>query len=237
MHPECLRLYRGVLEEPGDTLRRAILADALEECGEQARAEFVRVQLLLDAPALSGLAVDHARLVAGRRELELLRQHWHRWCFRLPFLVEHFGHGPAYLQPTVHPGRPDITQTFQGGFVSSIQVKLADLDLQTAALLFENHPVASVTLTDRQPYRQPYRHDSASFSWWPSGGSAGSHLGYPDRLPEWLFCRLRGRAGAVVDSVFYDTEVEALRDLSRACVAWGRSLAGWPEETPPASRR
>lgn len=41
---EADALYAGVLENPGDDLRRLVLADRLEEVGLSERAEFIRVQ-------------------------------------------------------------------------------------------------------------------------------------------------------------------------------------------------
>lgn len=46
-HYECgtgNALYRAILDEPGDVLRRLVMADYLEEQGEADRAEFIRLQ-------------------------------------------------------------------------------------------------------------------------------------------------------------------------------------------------
>ncbi len=46
-HYDCVTgdaLYRAILDEPGDVLRRLVFADWLEEHGQLERAEFVRIQ-------------------------------------------------------------------------------------------------------------------------------------------------------------------------------------------------
>ncbi len=50
-------LYQAVVTKPFDTLPRLVLADRLQELGEDERAEFIRVQVELDQnPPCSGSA-------------------------------------------------------------------------------------------------------------------------------------------------------------------------------------
>src|SRR5262245_57708734 len=84
---------RAIIDRPDDDLPRLVYADYLDEVGDPARAEFIRVQC-----ELAGLPEDDPRRPALEdREHELLDEHepeWlgdygriaHEWEFRRGFL-------------------------------------------------------------------------------------------------------------------------------------------------------
>ncbi len=77
---------RSIIETPGDDGPRLIYADWLDENGDPARAEFIRVQCRLatadeDAPERRDLQ---------RREYELLADHWGDWAAPLVGRVRHW---------------------------------------------------------------------------------------------------------------------------------------------------
>jgi uncharacterized protein (TIGR02996 family) len=80
--PELLSLLRGIKDNPADDSCRLILADWLEDHGEPARAEFIRVQVELSRSAED--ATGGADLRA--REQELRRRHEAEWLGPLGLL-------------------------------------------------------------------------------------------------------------------------------------------------------
>ena len=70
---------RTILDRPDDDAPRLVYADWLEERGDTARAEFIRVQI-----ELANLAADGARRVElAARERELLQRHEREWVAAL----------------------------------------------------------------------------------------------------------------------------------------------------------
>ena len=73
-------LFRTILENPDDDAPRLVFADWLEEHGEEARAEFIRVQCELAARAPG----DPRRQILQEREAQLLRLHGSAWLKGFP---------------------------------------------------------------------------------------------------------------------------------------------------------
>jgi uncharacterized protein (TIGR02996 family) len=77
-------LLRAVCENPDDDTPRLVFADWLQENGDEARAEFIRVQV--EIPMCQPGA---RRLYLTRREHDLLNEHEQKWYWPLvPFLFE-----------------------------------------------------------------------------------------------------------------------------------------------------
>jgi uncharacterized protein (TIGR02996 family) len=82
--PAARGLLRAIVEDPADDVPRLLLADVLEEAGDEARAEFIRVQCriaTLDADMMSTEDCGHPdcpgckeRRALRRRERELFKQ-------------------------------------------------------------------------------------------------------------------------------------------------------------------
>src|SRR5262245_65195916 len=73
-------LLEAIRADPADDGVRLVYADWLEENGDPARAEFIRVQL--ERARLPGW--DRRAVVLGWRERELLDDHGHRWVAEAP---------------------------------------------------------------------------------------------------------------------------------------------------------
>lgn len=233
-HPELLGLLDAVLDAPGDDGPRLVMADWLEDHGDEAQAEFIRVQCALaQLEAKSGhskitplawsckCAVCEEAKPLRRRERELLKGHALYWL--------------AALHPAVDPERCEYRQesghvvefggallgaaTFRRGFVASASLTL-DAFMAHAAELFAWHPVERVVLVDREPMAGA----ASLFGWvagdFPRAARAG--------LPPPLFLALAGHLSVGMSperTRWYDSPESANAALSAACVALGRTLA------------
>jgi len=146
-HPEYRALLAAVLAAPDDDLPRLVLADWLDENGESARAELIRVQVGIaglrgalctcdagDGPG--GYDPDCPYELWGRlkhRAVEILRAHAGRWLADLPAAFR-----PVLFSP--------LSDTFRRGFISAVAGPGPDWVVQADAILAA-HPVESVALT------------------------------------------------------------------------------------------
>src|SRR5262245_13845876 len=114
----------AILDAPDDDAPRLVYADWLDEHGDGARAEFIRLdirlgRMLSDDPARSGL----------RRQIAELRQpHFQQWVDRLPQF------------PGVH------WEAFTRGFVSVVKFETPDAYFDHARDVFAAAPVREVRL-------------------------------------------------------------------------------------------
>ncbi len=110
---------RDVLDAPDDDVPRLVFADWLDDRGDHARAEFVRVQC-----ALAKLSEDDGRLPRlAAREGQLLRRHGKGWAGPLRRLVKRW--------------------KFRRGFVEAVTVRAADF-LRHGDAIFGAAPVREV---------------------------------------------------------------------------------------------
>jgi uncharacterized protein (TIGR02996 family) len=89
--PDEIAFLHTILERPRDDAPRLVYADWLEERGDTARAEFIRVQIeLANLPP-----ADPRRAALQQRERELLAQHERAWVMALGDWVRewHFSRG------------------------------------------------------------------------------------------------------------------------------------------------
>ena len=228
-------LLDAIRAEPDDDTHRLIYADWLEEYGDEPmRAEFIRVQCeyatlhphylahevdCLDCPkciragVLSGILLTRFRI--GRNE----HPPWAKDC-------------PSVIMQTKAFG-PPIEWRWTRGFVSSISCPWAKWE-QHGPDLIARHPIERVTLTEKRPRHSPALNSGQTevWTWW-----RGVHDG-SEYLPAGIHSLLkRGRGGATagVDRYFvwldYDTEQDALDDLSQACVSFASNKARLPAIT------
>src|SRR5690242_19351884 len=113
-----------ILAHPDDDVPRLVYADWLDEHGEPARAEFIRVQVRL--AALPEGADECPEL--GRRERQLLREHRERWLEPLRGLVR--------------------DARFRRGFVEHAQFD-AETFLDHGDEAFAREPIRSVSFLER----------------------------------------------------------------------------------------
>jgi uncharacterized protein (TIGR02996 family) len=110
---------RAIIENPDDDTPRVIYADWLDEHGDTARAEFIRVQI-----ELAGLPIyDRRRPALLRREYELLNDGWPRWAAPLIGRIRRWW--------------------FLRGFVEKVRMETAHF-LEDAKMLFGHSPVCEL---------------------------------------------------------------------------------------------
>jgi uncharacterized protein (TIGR02996 family) len=241
-------LLRAACLDPADDLARLAYADACEEAGDAARAEFIRVQA--EADRLRGLITDPRDNIGtgwslprpqaddlsrlARREHQILTGSAHhryqdrhgRWSNTYAAYVWGAPQDLWHLNAKAW--------TFRRGFISQISLPLAAF-MEHAEALFRAHPLTSVTLTDREPDRGDYM--KPRFGWWTWDGDDMD----PDETwgRHWVPAALRPLLGGVLvrnhwaPGTFhrFDDADSARAALSAACVAWGRSRAGLPPLT------
>jgi uncharacterized protein (TIGR02996 family) len=110
-------LLRGVLDHPDDDAPRLVFADWLEEHGDAARAEFIRVQI--DLAILP--AGDRRGAALRKREKALLKAHRKEWLKPFDGLIDE--------------------GEFRRGFVERVTVFCDQLLTENAGTLFEIAPV------------------------------------------------------------------------------------------------
>ncbi len=240
-------LLRAILADPADDLPRLQLADLLEErngLGDAARADYIRVQLLIAQEFPDGTAClltpgfNHGagRFVKRcrcrpcslrRREWEIWRHHGCDWGIEVlrPFVEADL----AEALRTGRPIRPDYMEpapsfTWRRGVVHSLTITAADF-LAHAASVFSAQPVEAVTLTGKRPSRI----GSGIIGWHrhvlPDGPAE-------DELPSELFDRLPAAIGGGNSWGTTGGVESAQRHLSAAAVAHGRAAAGLPALAP-----
>jgi uncharacterized protein (TIGR02996 family) len=124
-------LLRAVCEQPDDDTPRLVFADWLQENGEEARAEFIRVQ-----SEAARLATDDDRLDGViRRDVELQQLYGSRWLAELPVP------DPEHIDWVKYPGGWLGGEPFDRGFACRLWVKTAGTLVACAGELFTATPV------------------------------------------------------------------------------------------------
>jgi uncharacterized protein (TIGR02996 family) len=148
-------LIAAILANPDEDTPRLALADWLDEHGDPARAEFIRVQCELarqfeaeaDLPDSFGKNLSHGgrwgmrwrphdteeRLTLLRREEELLTAHADEWRKGLPQYADNV-HTNTFVQ-------------FRRGFVGAVMAALGPF-MKSPAALWKHHPVESLMLAN-----------------------------------------------------------------------------------------
>jgi uncharacterized protein (TIGR02996 family) len=114
----------AILDAPDDDAPRLVYADWLDEHGDSARAEFIRLDIQLARTPLTN--PDQPAL--KRRASELLQPHFQEWVDRLPQF------------PGVH------WEAFTRGFVSVVKFETPDAYFDHAAEVFAAAPIREVRL-------------------------------------------------------------------------------------------
>lgn len=200
-------LHRAVLLHPDDTLARLAFADALEEQGDDIRAEFIRLQIRLDAPV--GIDSITGKMHLHRHMRDSLPERVRET--RLLFATHHgvWSGFPEALYP------PTVLWEFRRGFIEEITLPLASFTEETARALFAAQPITTVHLSDRKPQRW-----MGKYHW--SNHTADKAIGELRYIPGEI-C-----AATPEDTEPYESAEDAIAALSHACVVWGRNLVGLP---------
>lgn len=208
-------LLRGVLTGPRANLPRLVLADWLEENGQERRAKLIRKDIDGELGPLSGSALEVMLGFAAGPPLT--------FSPRQNVMGGMIGFGVSSF-------------SFSRGFVCEVSMDTADF-LANAAAVFSRHPVTTVALTDRLPDPQydltggrlVYVWNRATTEAYPG---ESHYLPWPifDELPNrrWFKSVLTPDAPPVAFSARGYTARDARSDLSAACVAYGREMAGLP---------
>ena len=248
---------RTIIDAPDDDGPRLVYADWLEEHGETARAEFIRVQCEL-AHCRDGIESCPPDSRCGRcygcvrreRAAELLQRH------RVGWLLE--------LTRAIYPDAPGSAaqlaagMTFTRGFPDHITADVATLFGDRcgpcegsgrapgiAAQLYAATPVCRVVLSDKRP-EQRSRRKNALWDWWPPLGriiEMGPHVADSARLPESLWqsvCESVGADPGQAVCCGYPTADAAHAALSAAAVKLlrlrGAQTSGRTPRPLPAER-
>ncbi len=216
--------HRAIIESPEDDAPRLIYADWLDDHGDPARAEFIRLQIELASP---GLDVDRG-FALRRREKELLDAHGDGW--REPFAAEH--------EPR-----------FSRGFISSLALTGGEL-LESGAGHLDAAPVTRVSLRGGDVggalaadlgacgflrrlrwldlYGSPLDDEEAARTLFGSphmAGLRGLHLGEGDATPGMVALLAECRAG-LRELYLWDFHSGALGDAGLAALAGHPAFAG-----------
>jgi uncharacterized protein (TIGR02996 family) len=236
--PEQTGFLRSIIENPFDDTVRLIYADWLEEHGEGARAEFIRLQFQIEKThrgkkhrgikdSLMGIPVvlDHCRCrwcALKKRERKLLEG-------TRP--VDWSGFPAGVYQPGQRPAEQGLW-VFERGFVQSITITLGGF-IYHAPAVFAATPITAVHLSDRIPQEGAF----GLWSWIGVESAIPTDPNFtvaccsrPSMIPDTLWEHLPG-------IIPYGDFNVALKALSRACVEYGRSLVRpelprleWPKE-------
>jgi uncharacterized protein (TIGR02996 family) len=242
-------LLRAILEDPADDAPRLVYADWLDEHGDIARAEFIRLQCTLARPDAPEPECDYPfpnlRAIGKftkrcrcpccrlrRREWTIWRHHGCDWQgeYLRPIVEEDVRESLATGRP-LRDGRnwldPATRCEFARGLIATICLPAAAF-FEHAAALFAAHPITSVRLTDREPGQFG---NTRRWYW----TMQTTDTTYPKHtLPPDLMALVGGRPvhGPVCgDERFtrdWDTDTEAVAAMSSACIAFGREAAGLP---------
>ena len=205
-------LLRMVLESPADDLPRLVYADYIQDQGQDARAEFIRLQIewaKLPEPdeitpgyfPLSNRPSDSTRELCRYHELDLRVYDLHSEVKK--------GEWSCFPEDICHPG---TKWHFARGFVVEIMLSTGEF-IRNAEAIFRAQPVEEVTLTDVR--------------FGPGGMGISVH--FPD-----------GGDGIFPNpkySIGYSSTSDARKTISAFAVAIGRKAAGLPplgeDNVPP----
>lgn len=254
------RLLRRILECPEDDAPRLIYSDWLEEQGRDASARFVRSQIWKDTartvplsyidPVIerimgvqphqmsnSGCKVEAIVAATGQSTTLAIYRRGFVKEVRLTCAAFVGGRceacgGRGVLYQTMPPdscGCPECGGTEDTSGTGRIE--------GVASELFQRHPITGVRLVDKKPHSDDR---NPTCGWWPEG-FLSAH-GTPHDIPKELHDNLRDWEPTPRPFNnnqngwrFYKSESDANAALSRACVAYGRQLAGLPPLTPAQS--
>lgn len=219
-------LLAAVIADPDDDTVRLAMADWWDENGQPERAEFCRVQVELarmpehppkDICTRKALPANRRcdgckTCTAWKAKRDALRR---RERAILVPMNEQFNRWHAGIGCGLHKW------DWSRGFVSSITLAAAAF-MQHAEAIFRAQPVTGVALSDKNPgHNQGDYHWIAPDSCWATNEGNRSFV-----LPfEIMKCHL---PGGPYTAHRFQTDAAARTALSRACVSYGRKLAGLP---------
>ena len=201
-------LLRAVVERPADDAPRLVYADWLDDHGDPAWAEFIRLQVAaagepcLNPEALRGGRCDDPGC---------------RGCRQFRDRAAELGSTPGFAAGAWGDWEPPIAGVwYERGFIEEVSV-VAERFVEAAGRLFAVQPIRGVRLSGRMPHLGPRE------AVWFRGPGARSTTSV---LPEPVFDLLDPFSPAVdPSSAAYPTHSDANQALSAACVGSGEGAA------------
>lgn len=218
-------LLHAILADPSDDLPRLAYADWCEEYGYINRANFVRVQLaLFHGPRGYKTEQECPRSLRHHwREDRDLYKRTEKECW--PNITEEL---PCWesVFPMMYHGHEQWLWHYERGFIYSVQAQTWATFLRHAETIFRWFPVEWVRIADRDPW-QISPHHPVSWFYIRSGEQGYSQ----DWIVAELWDLLEGGELWGPNNVArgYPSAENAHAALSRACVRYGRRLAGLPD--------
>lgn len=157
-------LLAAILAEPGEDTHRLAYADWLQEHGQEARAEFIRVQCGLYGPP------RYTRMHAIHIAERLLADHGARWADVPGFC---FDTVQTAADATEDADLSHAVAVFSRGFVGTVRVTAANWLAQGDAISAA-HPVTKVCLTT------PFEWDGDEDGAWLVGDPKQAHVPWTD---------------------------------------------------------
>lgn len=214
----------AIIAEPDDDGHRLAFADWLDEHGRGERAELIRVQCEMET-MLRGCSEPYGDLTDNprwqlllRRERELIQAHATSWLDgSVPGAVGWHSH--SHLGFALPDGDGVLIgwgATFRRGMIEDVECLCGEF-LRHGPTLARCQPLRTVTLTDLRPrcaFTKPH--------WTSEKMRSEDHCGVPPEL--WAF--LSGGKLVSPEMREYDTEQDALADLSAGAIRWARAQPG-----------
>lgn len=231
-------LLRAILLNPDDDTARLVYADWLQENGHGERAWYIRHQVAaedvrpptIDCEREYALAEKHIndwfhlRELSGRKHNRHLND-WHLADYRWPMLrIRPAGYPRGYF------GHFCSQLELRRGFIQALHCTFKSYCL-CVPFLFDRHPIEHVEIVNLSPGRELVGGRTLPV-WceWSEG------LGDWNRgVPAFIFSVMHGARSRSVsvhrnglNFLAFESDEDARKSLSDACVAYGRSLAGLP---------
>ncbi len=241
-------ILKSIADSPADDLPRLIAADWLEDRGESARAEFIRLGCSLAAtPPESGERATGDPRVERERELfeTLIAKHL-RWFVPHGFDIREFLVAErGFLSEIRCPlalwvgGGPCRPCTGIGMALRVGERTGADSQWESCSRCrgigrvsgqgprwMRQHPIAAIAIADREPWSAGL--ESRESPIW-SLERRGTRSSEAHELPEAIFGHLRGGRSTAPGVRQFSTAAQAHQALSAACLEWaaGATLE-WP---------
>ncbi len=197
---------QAIIANPAEDVHRLVYADWLDENGDPARAEVIRVQVELEPLRQHGHGTE--RLHGGDcpacsriarleyRERKLLSDHIGKWRIVVEVCPEV---GSFVVCPAV---------VFRRGFVAEVSCTMADWLAHGQQIVSEN-PIEKVTITDKKP-----RH------WQTTNKGRRDHWSWTVNRPQ--------------NGLVFRSEADAIDALSHDCLLWAKAGIACPSPTSPS---
>lgn len=238
-------LHRAILLDPADDLARLVLADLLEEDGQDEQAEYIRDAIAICYP--ERLNPDHDMGANWDGVIDIITQYsppeGRDHCSLCAAIVrQRISLQPKYIaadigelvgMPADWSGRKDTGAPYvgvrcRGGFAYHLRCPLSTWEAHAAAVC-ASHPVQRVELTDREPGHPSDAEPAGPLNcvgWWGDRNDEGAY-GTED-LPWSIWKQLDGWVKCFGPWKWYPTPAAAHAALSLAAVSFGRQKEGLP---------